>query len=231
MSWPRSVKSRLGGLADRLGLRGERSYALNELDLKLDRLMDGQRGGYFIEAGGNDGVTQSNTLFFERFRGWRGLLIEPIPELAVRCAKNRPRSIVESVALVPLDFEAATVEMRYCNLMSLVKGGMPTAEEEAEHLARGSAVQQVEAYDIEVPARSLQSILDSHGIRTVDLFVLDIEGFEAQALRGIDFNRFVARNLLIEARYRGDVEAVLDGRYGVVAQLSHHDLLYRPVVA
>ena len=38
--------------------------------------------GFFIEAGANDGLKQSNTFYLESRRGWRGLLVEPIPELA-----------------------------------------------------------------------------------------------------------------------------------------------------
>lgn len=205
------------------------SFALNELDLQLARYLGDRTGGFFIEAGGNDGINQSNTLYFERYLGWRGLLIEPVPELAARCRINRPQSIVENAALVPLDYAGATVAMRYCDLMSVVRGGMRSPAEEDAHIAAGSAVQHIESYDLVVPARPLQSILDQHHITSADLFVLDVEGFEAAALRGIDFDRFVAHNLLVEARYRDDVEAVLKGHYKLVEQLSHHDLLYRPV--
>ena len=38
-----------------------------------------QTGGFFIECGALDGETRSNTLFFERFRDWTGLLIEAGP--------------------------------------------------------------------------------------------------------------------------------------------------------
>ena len=40
----------------------QRSYALNQLDLKLLPYL-GERPGVFIEAGGNDGISQSNTLY------------------------------------------------------------------------------------------------------------------------------------------------------------------------
>lgn len=41
-----------------------------------------EHGGFFVEAGANDGYTQSNTYWLERFCGWEGILIEPIPALA-----------------------------------------------------------------------------------------------------------------------------------------------------
>jgi len=205
------------------------SFALNELDLKLAEWLGHKRKGFFIEAGANDGVAQSNSLYFERYLGWRGLLVEAIPTLAEACRRNRRKAIVENAALVPFEFGGDTVEMRYCNLMSVVKGGMRSAAEERDHIAAGSKVQQVASYELVVPACTLQSILDRHGIASADLLVLDVEGFEAKVLQGIDFDRFTARNLLVEARYRDDVEAALAGRYGAVASLSHHDVLYRPI--
>src|ERR1700675_2623345 len=53
--------------------------ALHELDIKLNAVI-ARDDGFFVEAGANDGYTQSNTYWLERFRGWRGLLVEPISE-------------------------------------------------------------------------------------------------------------------------------------------------------
>ena len=68
--------------------RKRRSFGLDKLDVKLEQYVDFDNG-FFIEAGANDGIKQSNTLYFEKYRNWRGLLIEPIPELAMKCRKNR----------------------------------------------------------------------------------------------------------------------------------------------
>src|SRR5262249_56743026 len=35
--------------------------------------------GYFVDIGAYDGVTFSNSLFFERHLGWQGVCIEPLP--------------------------------------------------------------------------------------------------------------------------------------------------------
>lgn len=203
----------------------ERSFALNELDLKLRQWIDFRRG-FFIEAGANDGVTQSNTLFYERFRGWRGLLIEPIPDLAARCRKNRRRSIVENCALVADSVAQPQVAMRFCNLMSLVKGAM-TADAEQQHIEKGSSIQKVESYELTVPARTLTEILDEHRIKRVDFFSLDVEGYELEVLRGLDFTRHRPRFLLVETRDRAALEAHIGPHYETVAELSHHDVLYR----
>lgn len=56
--------------------------------------------GFYIEAGGNNGLMQSNSLLFDRFFGWNGLLIEPSPSAYAQCKANRPNAIVENFALV-----------------------------------------------------------------------------------------------------------------------------------
>ena len=54
----------------------EASFSLNDLDLKLKKYLN-YENGFFIEIGANDGVSQSNTLYYEINKGWKGVLVEP----------------------------------------------------------------------------------------------------------------------------------------------------------
>ena len=65
---------------------------LNQIDQQLLQYLD-YSGGFFVELGANDGIRQSNTLFLEKKKHWKGLLIEPFPERAKECEKNRPNSL------------------------------------------------------------------------------------------------------------------------------------------
>ena len=37
------------------------------------------KNGFFVEAGADDFMTDSNTLYFETRKNWTGLLVEPNP--------------------------------------------------------------------------------------------------------------------------------------------------------
>ncbi len=207
--------------------RHERAFGADGLDLKLAMHVR-STGGFFVEAGANDGVTQSNTLLFARYRGWRGLLIEPVPELARRCRAARPESIVEQVALVAPDHGAATVAMRYANLMSVVEGARGSDADDRRHVALGEQRQEIAGYELEVPARTLSAILDEHGVERIDLLCLDLEGYEPNALRGLDLDRHRPAWLLVEVWDGPAIDELLAPRYEPVAQLSHHEVAERP---
>jgi FkbM family methyltransferase len=228
-------RNRLGALRrtafERLGSDRYSHPALHDLDRKLTRWLP-EPGGFFVEAGAYDGFIQSNTYWLERFRGWRGVLVEPVPHLFERARTVRSSSRVVNCGLVAPDHREPTVTIRYGGLMSLVRGARGNAHDEERHVRAGDMFGFDDvAYDISVPARTLSSVLEEAGAPSeIDLLSLDVEGFEATVLRGLDLDRFAPRFMLIEADARdrrARVEDVIGDRYELVERLSPMDLLYR----
>jgi FkbM family methyltransferase len=194
------------------------------IDEKLEAHLD-LDGGFFVEAGANDGVNFSNTYYLERARGWSGVLVEGIPDLYRACIRHRPRSRVFNCALVAPELEGELVTMHYSNLQSIVSGALPY-----EHVEAGLASQGERTYEIEVPGRTLSSLLDEVDPPRFDLLVLDVEGYEADVLRGLDLERHAPRFALVEVLdddARGPVEAALGERYEEVERLTPTDVLFR----
>lgn len=203
----------------------QKHFALNDIDLKLERHLD-FNNGFFVEAGGNNGIRQSNTYYFEACRGWRGMLVEAIPSLAMECRRHRPHAIVEQVALASPDQVPGAVELQFAGLMSLVKGSMKSEIDQIAHVEKGCEIQGIESYVVSVQTATLSSLLDKHGIHKIDLLSLDVEGFERKVLDGLDFERHAPTYILVEERYP-DVAELLGKRYEMIEKISHHDVLYR----
>jgi FkbM family methyltransferase len=208
--------------------RGSARYstpALHDMDLALDRFI-GRSGGVFLEAGGFDGFTQSNTYYLERFRGWRGILVEPIPELAALARRNRPGARVVQAALVDPEFGESTVALEFGDLMTTV------SRDGARDWVKPGLVLGWRDHRLEhAPARTLSDIIDEAGGPPIDLLSLDVEGHEAAALRGLDLERHAPAWIVIEmhdlAGGRAQIEPILGERYVEHAQISPLDLLYR----
>lgn len=205
---------------------------LDGLDRKIARHLD-FHGGFFIEAGANDGVRQSNTYWLERFRGWRGILVEPMPELARECRKNRPTATVVEAALVARAKKTDTVEMTFAGLMSTAAGAFATEAETSAHVAAGLRVEKLAAtYAVKVPARTLTQVLEAAGARgEIHLLSLDVEGMEEAVLRGLDFERFAPRMICVEMRPASRISEILGLRYEELEVLADYgerkDVLFR----
>jgi FkbM family methyltransferase len=209
---------------------GKRYYGLNGLDRKLEAYIDFDKG-YFVELGANDGVAQSNTLYFEKQRGWRGVLIEPILHSFLKCQANRAAdNVFFCAACVSEDYTEPYVRLTYANLMTAplgVDGDIPDPDEHARsgaiYMAKGERPVEVLA-----AARTLSSLLEEAGAPAeMDLLSLDVEGGELEVLRGLDPARHRFRYILVECRDEKRLSTNLRGAgYKLVDRLSHHDYLY-----
>jgi FkbM family methyltransferase len=179
--------------------------ALLGLDLQVRSYLP--EHGVFVEVGANDGVTQSNSWFYEQHLGWSGLLIEPVPYLSKLAAKAR-RAPVANVALGAVDG----------GILELYESDLTTTPLSNRAESNGHAIQ--------VPVRSLSSLLDEHALARIDFFSLDVEGFELEVLAGLDMDRHAPRAILVETAAPEAVQAQLGKRYRLEAKLSVHDYLF-----
>lgn len=204
-------------------------YGLDQLDARIAEHVTATTGS-FVELGAYDGITQNNTLHFEE-KGWRGILIEPVPAAYEACRRNRPLAQVFNCACVPHEYPGSTVSMTAVGLMSLVNGFYSRPEEEAAWIERGEKVQNIARSEVVVAAKTLDSILVEASLPRPDLLVLDVEGAELKVLQGLDLSKHRPRHIVAEDAYSSVVQDHLR-KFGYVLRATllerrfTRDLLY-----
>lgn len=205
-------------------------FGLNKIDRDLARIIP-DRNGFYVELGANDGNSQSNTKYFENYRGWIGLLIEPVPSIYKKLIRNRSkRNYFKNCACVSVD-GPSHVTILYSGLMSTTLGKPEFRERNFSHaklgeeyLSENDRVQEiiVEAY----PLNDLLVEISAPSI--IDLMSLDVEGFELEVLKGINHMNFRFRYILIETKDFGELSKYLwEQGYVFFQRLSHHDYLFQ----
>ena len=153
---------------------------------KTNFYRDGRKG-YFVESGAGQGaVFDSNSIFFERFLGWSGLLVEANPFSFAKLVVRRPAAYRLETALC-----ARPGELRFQlpDHQRNADGCCGRADGAAKHVVR---------------CTPLGAILDTIGIHHVDFWSLDVEGAELDVLQGFDWAHNSLSVLLIEVYPRLD---------------------------
>jgi FkbM family methyltransferase len=137
-----------------------------------ENVFKGRRDGTFIEIGALDGILHSNTLFFERERGWTGYLVEANPDqfLKLLSAKRNALPVLAAVGKPGL------------NKFSVVPGcvGWSGIKEsmEPQHKERVKALNP-NTVDFLVATVSIDELLQRFTrLDHIDYLSIDVEGAE-----------------------------------------------------
>lgn len=211
-------------------LSNRRSWGLDDLDRQIEKYLDFDNG-FFVELGANDGRFQSNTFYYEKFRNWRGVLVEPAENLFRQCRENRsPQNYIVCAACVSFDHPDKSAQLIYSNSMSVTLNvdtdvGDPLAHAE---LGRQFLRPNETLFSFEADARTLNSILsDAKAPTRVDFLSLDVEGAELDVLKGVDHNAYRFRYMLVECRNLPRLKEYLEFQnYRFIEKFNEHDYLF-----
>lgn len=185
----REAEELLGRRGNRPGHLPIRAVSQHGEDLLLWDFFGRRLRGTFIDVGAFDGEFLSNTYFLESV-GWNGICVEPIGEMAARCAKLRKHSIVVQAA-------AGNPETADASIGFIVDNSNKTLSRSA-----GSDSDSSRENVVLVPFRRLDQVIP-RDFGPVDVVSIDVEGQELEVLQGFTVEQFRPAVFVIEDNSRG----------------------------
>ena len=158
-------------------------------DYILGHVFKGQKSGFYVDVGANDPDDKSVTKYFY-LAGWRGINIEPIPELVEKLNKSRSEDTNKGVAISDKPGQLTFFKGSASGLSTL------SPKIAASHEARGFTFTK-----IKIPVTTLNAVLEEHAKDKPEITFLnvDVEGFEKQVFSGLDFKRYHPHVIMAES--------------------------------
>jgi len=224
-----------------LGIKDSGDWSQDGQSLFIDQLLGGKEDGFYVEIGADDGEHYSNSLFFEVFRHWKGILIEPNQESFAQLLQlNRkalalnscvsPTTLSESFTFVSNPFESHNAGFLggISEFLELTKDGVLQAKYE-QHFADG------DLYSPVVNTKRCTPLIDllPSNVDTIDYLSLDTEGSELAILKTIPFGKLKINVISVdvssitgERRDEGLYDFLWKHGYRKAASLTHDDIFY-----
>ena len=146
--------------------------------------------GYFIDIGAYDGITFSNTLFFEKKLQWRGICVEPISTYANNIKKIR-NCEVENIGISNISGEMTFLHVINSPMMSGIVEFMPKKEYQ-------EFKQKAKTEEIPIPIITFEELKNKHNFKQVHYINIDTEGNELKILQSINFKKTFIHTISVE---------------------------------
>jgi len=192
--------------------------AYHELDKKLLKYLN-YKNGFYIDCGANDGVNQSTTWYYEKYLNWNGILIEPIPDVFYELKKNRSKkNYFYNTALTDFNYKSKTIKFNL-NKNDTLTGSIYSKDQFLK-----------KTQTTEVKATTLDEIIKKNkSNKLIDLFSLDVEGYEFEVLNGINYDDTKFKFFLIETEFPEKLINFMSNKnYTFVERLSNYNFSDKP---
>lgn len=164
----------------------------------------------FLQIGSNDGVTNDPIHQVVRACGWTGVLVEPVPQLFERLVSNYegvPGLAFENAAIGEVDGTSTlySVEPRPGDpfwVDQVASFDRATVEGHADIIVDV----QERIVELSVASLTLPTLVARHGLTSLDLLHVDVEGYDFEVLKQIDFSAAWAPTFIIYEREHFDRE-------------------------
>lgn len=167
------------------------SFSKSGDDILLHKLINEYSPGLYLDIGSWKPIEASNTYFFY-LRGWKGICVDPNPELIEKYKKVRPKDLFLNTAIGSDEglIKYYMLNDKFSSMNSFDLSFIKDHQIESEIK---------EVHDIAMT--SIESILDEHMSKNdrLDFFDIDVEGYDLNVLQTNNWKKYRPKLIAIES--------------------------------
>jgi FkbM family methyltransferase len=190
----RGIKKSLKSIIEKLlkiNKRFKVSFSKSGDDILLNKLINETTPGVYLDVGSWEPKQYSNTYFFY-LRNWKGICVDPNPELVKKYKKIRPKDSFVNIAIGDskdkIDYYLLDDEYSSMNSFDL------------EFIKKHKIEDQIKEI-LKIPTISIEALLDkelSLGDR-LDFFDIDVEGHDLKVLKTNNWQKYRPKIVVVES--------------------------------
>ena len=189
-----------------------------------EHIFNNKKEGVFLDIGAYDGIEGSNSYFFEKELGWKGICFEPIPKLYQRLKENRKCISINAAAWKEDTEKTFRLIEGYSEMLSGIVDCYD--QKHINRIEQESREQNQKITDVPVKCLDINKILEQYGMYHIDFLSIDVEGSEFEILKHLNTDVFEIDYIVCENNYNDTsiVEMMKDKGYKRITRLNIDDV-------
>jgi FkbM family methyltransferase len=171
--------------------KGQDAFLYSEF---YELINSGKISKTFVDIGCNHPINFSNSYFFEKHLGFECIAVDPLMTYKSHWAETRPKAKLFNVALGATKGKMDLFTMEDDSMASQVQDPDMFSTLSADN----SKLRSGKWKTLEVPVLTAQELFDSGRVSEIGIVSIDVEGFEIDVLKGIDFSRTKVQIAIVE---------------------------------
>jgi FkbM family methyltransferase len=183
----------------------------------------GKTNGTFIDIGAHNGISYSNSYFFEKELNWEGICVEPNPSVFNELQSNRKSKCINAC----ISSDNGKVKFRKISGRAEMLSGIVLGDKKQEDLVEN----EIKKYGgqqeiIEVESVKIADIINKEGIQHIDFCSIDTEGHELEVLKSIDFEKTIIEVFAVENESKEVRKLLRSKGYKLAKRIGRGDEFY-----